>query len=291
MSDNLNGIINDHDYRLRRLETATTPANVINRILPAGGADGDVLTKSSSTDYDATWETPRSGYILSETIVYSSGSASFAKEYYTGLKAVRVKVQGAGGGGGGAQSTPSPTYTDYTAIAGSGGGGAYAEKFILASQLDDVETITVGAGGSGGSTSGGDGSDGGESSFSGHIICEGGVAGTGQTRTSSITGAACGAGGTVTTTVDISINGGTGNRGVSIPTATPNYYAYAITSTGGNSFMGHGAPSTLTSSGVDGVSGVGYGAGGRGATNTENEANGRAGGNGTDGIVIIEVYI
>jgi hypothetical protein len=293
MSDNLNGIMNDHDYRLRRLETTPTPANVLNRIVPAGGSDGDVLTKTSGTDYEMAWETSRSGYILSETIVYSTGSETFAKEYYTGIKAIRVKVQGAGGGGGGADDTTSPTYTNYTAIAGSGGGGAYAEKFITADELDEIESVTIGAGGGGGTVAGGDGTDGGDSLFGTHVICGGGVGGTGQAPVAAITGAVCGAGGEVdaTTSADIEINGGTGNRGVSIPTATPNYYAYAITSTGGNSFMGHGAPSDLTSSGIAGVSGVGYGAGGRGGTNTENESTGKAGGDGTNGIVILEVYI
>lgn len=290
MADNLNGIINDHDYRLRRLETTPTSSNVLNRIIPAGGSDGDVLTKTSDTDYEMAWETPRSGYILSETVVYSS-STTFAKEYYTGIKAVRVKVQGAGGGGGGADDTTAPTYTNYTAIAGGGGGGAYSEKFITADYLSDLETVTVGTGGSGGGTTGTDGTDGGQSSFGSHVVCNGGTGGTGQTPVASISGAVSGAGGTLATAGDVSIEGGTGNRGVSIPTATPNYYSYAITSTGGNSFMGHGAPSNLTADGTVGVSGVGYGAGGSGGTNTEDQSTGKSGGAGTDGIVIVEIYI
>lgn len=286
MADDLNSIINDHDYRLRMMESKSISQDVVDRLIPAGGADGDVLTKTSGTDYATAWETPRSGYILSQTLVYSSAS-TFTKASYSGIKAVRVRVQAAGGGGGGAAAASASN----TAIAGAGGGGAYAEKFILEASLGASESISVGAAGTGGSAGNNNGATGGTSSFGSHVSCAGGAGGTGAPTASTITGTACGAGGSVTGTVDINIEGGTGNRGVSIPTATPNYYAYAITSTGGHSFMGYAAGNALTASGVAGTSGGGYGAGGRGGTNTAGEATGKAGGTGTSGIVIVEVYI
>src|SRR5690606_30317162 len=73
--------------------------------------------------------------------VYTS-NGFFVKGDYKGLKAVLVKVQGGGGAGGG-RSASGPS------VGAGGGGGGYGEKFILASVLEDIELVTVGAGGVG----------------------------------------------------------------------------------------------------------------------------------------------
>lgn len=48
--------INNHDRRLRQLETKPIPtATTSNSGLPAGGVQGDMLIKSSAVNYDAEW--------------------------------------------------------------------------------------------------------------------------------------------------------------------------------------------------------------------------------------------
>jgi hypothetical protein len=100
---------------------------------------------------------------------YTSG-ATWTKP--TGLYAIVVVCIGAGAGGGAGRRGAAGTVRR-----GGGGGGAgiIIKRLILASQLGDTETITVGSAGSGGTisadnTDGGNGNAGGDTTFG--ILCK-----------------------------------------------------------------------------------------------------------------------
>lgn len=285
MANDLNGIINDHDYRLRMLEGKPLASGVVDRLIPAGGADGEVLTKTSATDYAVAWEAPRSGYIYSQTVYYTA-SGTFSKASYAGIKAVRVRVAGAGGGGGGGATTGANQW----ASGGGGGGGAYTEKFIVAASLGASETVTVGSAGAAGSAGANSGSTGGSSSFGAHCAASGGSGGTGAAVSTSVFGDAAGAGGTVTTAGDLNIPGQRGSVGFTIPNSVPNYFNAAIGSGGGDSLLGTGGVARSTTSALTGYPGGDYGGGGGGGIVTESSTQ-QAGGAGADGIVIVDIFI
>src|SRR5690606_15035746 len=143
---------------------------------------------------------------------YYTSSGTFKKADYPGLRAVRVKVQGGGGGGGACQATTGGN----SSLGAGGGGGGYAEKFILAEDLEDTETITVGAGGNGGSAGNlSNQTDGGDSRFGNHCTGHGGsAAGTGlASNNTEGSWAYEGAGGTATGG-DINIFGSAGGRAI-----------------------------------------------------------------------------
>ena len=52
---------------------AVTPASIADIVLPAGGAAGQILSKTSPTDYDADWSAP---FILPDPLLLGPGSAS-----------------------------------------------------------------------------------------------------------------------------------------------------------------------------------------------------------------------
>jgi len=161
-----------------------------------------------------------------QVVVFTS-SGTWTKD--AGLKYVVVEVQAGGGTGGQGSSNQNGA---------SGASGGYSRKLILASELGDTETVTVGA-------------VAGNSSFGSHVLTYGGA---------TASGSVAGAVGAVPTGGDINIPGLAGETGLSNdnggssseyrrPSATP-------------SFFGSG----------------GYGAGGKGETQaTGNETAGIAG--------------
>jgi hypothetical protein len=283
MADDLNQIINDHDYRLRALEGKTISPNVISRLLPAGGADGDILAKSSADDYETEWVAP----VYSQTVYYTTaGTDSFTKATYPNIKAVKVRVIGGGAGGGGAATT----ITGRWAGGGGGGGGGYAEKYILASALGTTETVTVGAGGNAGSAGNNNGSSGGTSSFGSHCSATGGSGGDGSAATTNVFGSDGGVGGTGTGG-DINMPGQRGGEGFTIGNSGGNFFRAAIAGAGGDSVIGVGATNRGTPSALTGASGSVYGGGGEGGVTTEGETTARAGGAGASGIVIVDIFV
>lgn len=194
--------------------------------------------------------------------VYFTSSGTFTKADYPWLRAIRVKCQGAGGGGGAGT-------IDYRCGSG-GGGGAYAEDFITdIVSLSASETVTVGAKGLGGVAA--SGSSGGASSFGSVVVCGGGAFGVVPTN-------AGGAGGTVSTSNELIINGSNGGWG--------GQYTDGGNGLGGHSFLGFGAPNSIAGGG--GLPGLPYGGGGSGGYRFTSTT--RQGGDGADGIVIVELY-
>lgn len=114
------------------------------------------------------------GFTFGQTL-YFTETATFEKADYPGLRAVLVELVGAGGPSGNCEATGPGQY----AISGAGGGGAYARKLVLAVDLEDSVTVTVGV-------SMATDAPGGTSSFGDHCSAAGG--GQGATGTATSTG-------------------------------------------------------------------------------------------------------
>ena len=213
------------------------------------------------------------GLGLREIVTFTS-DGTFTKATYPWLRAVRVRCQGGGGAGGGATATSAGQ-----ASFGSGGSaGGYSESFILASNLDESISVTVGEGGTG--ASGVDGNAGTGSLFGALVTTEGGnggftrAAGTPPLAIRGIGGAAIGTG-------DLAIEGGASTPAISVGATA----ATVIAGAGANSFLGGGGVGTTANP----QPGRGFGGGGGGLGNTANSA-AAPGADGADGIVIVELY-
>lgn len=192
-----------------------------------------------------------------------------------GLTAARVTVVGGHAGGGGAEATDVGE-----ASAGSGGGyGAVAVSWLDASALGSTETVTVGDGGTGATAGANNGSSGGTSSFGSHVSASGGSAGQGGTATSGHAQVAGGSGGT----------SGTGQ--IVVPGARGEY---GIIRSGTDQRRGDGASGLFgrggTNTSADGDGANGDGGAGSGGRNASASNPGRAGGNGSAGLVVVEHF-
>lgn len=230
------------------------------------------------------------GYRLKETL-YITSTASFLKASYPYLRAIKVKVVGGGGGGGG---TPTTNATS-TAIGGSGSGAGYSEFLITdIAGLSATMWSKVGAAGTGGSAGSNAGNDGGASWFGtsnttttttyGHAYGgTGGTAGTAATGNRAIAGVAGAAAGL---TGDLKVGGGGSG---SIFNAQSNFVHSAIGGSSGLGYSGGAYGEASTTSSV-GANAGGYGGGGSGAVAGTGTGTARAGGDGSPGIVILELY-
>lgn len=250
---------------------ATTPGvNFGSGIGIFGGTDGggnDIL--GFSLDGAEVARMDGNGLGLRQIVTFTS-SGTFTKASYPWLRAVRVRLVGGGGGGSG---NADGSGTNNIGGAGGGGGG-YAEDIIAASSLAASETVTVGAGGAGAQ---GTGSAGGATSFGTHV-----VAGSGQGAALE-TGGDGGAG----TTGGILISGEHGDSTVDIDLTgvsaegTPG-------GNGGRSMLGMGGPGAVAkAANSNGGIGLGPGGGGGGGYRRSTAV---SGGDGADGVVIVELY-
>jgi hypothetical protein len=224
------------------------------------------------------------GYQLSQTVQFLV-SGTFTKADYVGLSAVKVKCVSGGGGSGGAATTAA----GQGAASGGGAGGTYAEAFLLADELGDSETITVGVGGTAGAAGANAGGDGGDTSFGTLCIASGGT-GTGSggaTATATTTGAAGGSNNPATSVGDLIVAGQEGSDGRHLSTGER-----VNDAVGGASGMGWGygrSESNVTAS-AGGLGGQKYGGGASGAHNQASQTQ-VAGATGGDGICVVEVYV
>jgi len=254
-----------------------TPAN--NEVLAYDSATSKWVNKTAAEAGLAT----DVGYAYMQTVYYTSGSSTFTKADYPGLRALKIKCLGGGGGGGGAATTGASQNAS-----GEGGTGAnYAESFILASALASSETVTVGAGGAGGTAGSNAGTNGGASSFGTLVVANGGAGG---------------AGGPAGAIPDF--NGGrspltTGNTGQIIILGEASgvlsrlFAADVYTAVGGGNAIFPNAESPAASTaGINGssVSSVNKGCGGTGGVNSQSQTTARSGSAGSVGLVIVELY-
>jgi hypothetical protein len=228
---------------------------------------------------------------------YYTSNGTFAKANPLGtgdigLRAIRVRMVGGGGGGASARVTGAGEVS----VGCSGSGAAYAESLITESLLTSSEPVTVGTGGAGG-TAGGNGANGGNSEFSliigippdpstGLVQADGGLGGFSQGVESTTTGFP-GVGGQSTGIGDLVFAGTASGNGFAVPGG------FVISGPGGSSALGGGAGPVerFGSLGLAGANGENYGSGGSGGVNGPSQGTARNGGNGSAGIVIIDVFV
>jgi hypothetical protein len=223
-------------------------------------------------------------YRLANTTWYSqnnSASVSFGvnmQEFLSsgtftvpaGVTAIKVSMMGAGGAGGGA--------TTNSRGAGGGGGAAQCVLYLTGLVPGASITVTVGTGGVGTSGTGGAG---GTTSFGSYVTLTGGGGGSGNLSTATGGGSAGGISGTYNRYVagdagnnyDVGVRSGSGGSGSNV--------------SGGFYFLldGNSGSGSSACAGVNGTAASGYGAGGGGGYRI---ATTRSGGNGANGIVIVE---
>lgn len=195
-----------------------------------------------------------------------------------GVYRIFVRGVGPGGGGGGADQSAAGS-----GVGGGGGAGGYFEKWLSVSPGDSF-TIAVGAKGTGGAAGNNAGNpgtantvfDSGGTPLTGNLGSGGASMAVGTSLSSSAGGAGGSASGTGATLVD-GMTGGTGYRWAS---------ATILGGPGGNSMLGIGG---TVKHGATATSATGRGAGGAGAMEFANQAD-RAGGDGADGVIIIDEF-
>jgi len=199
-----------------------------------------------------------------------------------GLKAIRVRCVGGGGGGGSATAG-----TNESRSGGGGHGGGFAERFILASELDSSETVVRGAGGSAGN-------NGARSSFS--TVAE--------TYFTDAVGGTSGLSGadtlpSATSSVGITRQSPNQTGGAGDLVGDPEVGGIGVSTRNVNTASGgHGGPSVFGTGGrgafaisgaANGFDGVTFGSGGSGGC-AVNSGTG-TGGSGANGIVIIDCFV
>lgn len=218
------------------------------------------------------------GYLFQQRIIYTV-SGTFTKASFPGLRAIRVVCQGGQGQGGGCAATAAGE----NSVGGGGGAGSWAESFITAANLDAVEAVTVGPGGSG-AGAGAPGNNGGDSIFDtipSEVRGVGGVGGGLGAATTAINTSGAGGAGANTGTGDRVIPGGFGSDGVVLATNR------CIVGEGG--LQREPTERIITAVQIS-TSGTTQTSQGRGSNNNASQA-ARAGGAGMNGIVIVDVYV
>lgn len=264
-------------------------------VTPKTWVVGEVLSASDMNTYvrDNTSSLSNGYRFVDRRIFDSAGTATFTKSDPMGdgsvdgddITAYRIICVGGGGGGGGGDSTGAGEVS----VAAAGSGGGYAERFRLTSVYPATVDVIVGSGGAGGSGSTPAG-DGGDSSFaSGLHICQGnGGRGAQQTvggftgspprnsvNTSPQTNAGIG---------DIEIHGAPGQGQVITQQS-----GTIVGGNGGDSALGRGGVGVYATTGaID--DGFGYGGGGGARAQHVASSGAVIGGDGADGVVIVELY-
>jgi hypothetical protein len=227
---------------------------------------------------------------LSEVKIYNNpGFYEFKKSDYPNLSSIRVRCLGGGGGGGRCSTTGSTQVSS-----GDGGsGGVLAESFLKdISIIPEIISIGVGAGGAGALANEGLNGKIGENSFFGNIvIAEGGNGGASRLVANS-----------VPFPISSSLSpGGFQSKGeiIKLAEAAP-LVGYSFTDDinipagGGNAMFTSPVNFSSTTTGANGINGSAYpgyyGIGGGAGANCQNQATARSGGNGSGGLVILDIY-
>ena len=247
--------------------------DVQENLMAVLSAAGVTPTKGRAQDLLDAILASANGRLLNVQVFNASGT-------YTptpGMKYAIASVQGGGGAGAGA-TVPS---AGNASIGAPGNPGAFAKGKILAAEIGASKPVTVGDGGV--ANVSGNGGNGGISSIGSLITAAGGAGGTmlnnaavpNVSANSSTSGSPTGG--------DIFEGVGLGS-GLSLALTTTTIYGGA----GGATTFGPGGPFNSVNNG--GNAGEGYGSGGSGVGINSSSGSGLPGGEGKDGIVIIEEF-
>ena len=202
--------------------------------------------------------------------IFTSGSAAtYTKP--TNVTSILIELIGGGGGGGGAAAAAASQ-----GCAGGGGAGGYARLYVASAA--STYTYTVGAGGAGGLTTPATGTAGGTTTFSASSLqATGGTGGSvGSTVAVTVNASVADAAGGIGTNGNENVAGGAGIGGIYLTSG-------GRSGKGGDSVYGGGGVGNTTN--AVGVAGGNYGAGGGGAFASASNSN--VGGTGSGGIIII----
>lgn len=213
-----------------------------------------------------------------KNVTYLTSGTAATYTTPTGVRALKVTVVGGGGGGGGVDGQGSNTY----AIASGGAGGGWAEALITS--VESSYTYTVGSGGNGGAAGNNNGSAGDSSEFKN----------SGSTVVISATGGSGGLGDTGgTSTSSFGVNGGIGSlTGITGTIAAGIASTFSRVISGSNAAFSNSGGSKFGGGQMASQPGAAarvYGEGG-GAAYVGGLATNYAGGNGYQGVIIIEEY-
>lgn len=223
-----------------------------------------------------------SGALIGTQIITATGSGTYTPT--SGTASVIIELFGGGAGGAGVASPSSAQIT-----VGGGGGGGYVRKRLTANFSG--AGYVVGAKGAGGTAGNNNGSAGSDTTFTDTAgspttyTAGGGAAGINRTTNAPPQDGRIALGGTATNG-DLNIPGGA-SIGSLVSSVTIGW-----SSAGGSSLYAAGAAPVLsagTGTSTAGVNADGYGGGGSGAIST-NAGGAKAGGDGSNGILIIHEY-
>ena len=255
------------------------------------GTDG-LLYRAAIVNGPSTSVVNPVGDVTGTWVLVGGSSASVITTVFTvsdptwaptaGVKTLKVTVTGGGGGGGGAESDLP---RNGCGVSGSAAGTGI--KTINA-PIDASYAVVVGGGGTGGAgITGSDGGDGGDSSFDGASIAiitgSGGNGGTGAASPLPVNGGAQGKIGGAASNGDLNIAGGDSGRMVVL-----NDGVVQNSIAGASYWGGGGALLSVDFFTGSGSPGVAHGSGGAGALSST--ATDYDGGDGAEGIVVVEEY-
>ena len=218
-------------------------------------------------------------------ITFYTADDTWTKADYPNATTMIVHCIGSGGGGGGVADGGAGV-----AEAAGGGGGAYSRNDYDAAgiaALGATESIQVGVAGSGGAAGHNIGADG-ENTLFDDAIARGGDGGAGDANNASNTQNEGGPGG-IASGGDVNVDGSAGGYGTE-RVADGAAYVMGFDNYGGAAAgpWGGGTIRTAHSFAIGGDTGQRYGGGGSGARS--NDGTDYAGGDGTDGLVVIEMW-
>jgi hypothetical protein len=253
----------------------TQPANSLLLGTIAVAASAASIVDANITD-NRTQYNPH--YVFTSQSTGGAGTA-FEKADYPWAKYVRVRMVGGGGGSSGIGTTAAGQWN----CSGGASGGAYAESVILVEDLASSIAIVIGTGGSGGvgASAGG----GGTSSTFGStvVVADGGTSGGFSAAAAFASGALSGDS-TSTNTGDITAPSDGGGSGLALGLSSANQQ---FGGAGGGSYFAGRTDMPRAGEGVRNGNAPGGGGSGtaQGASGSD-----LTGGDGADGIVIIEIF-
>lgn len=207
---------------------------------------------------------------ISQTIITNTGVSTYTVP--AGARYIRVEILGGGGGGGAVDGAASAS-----AAGAGGGGGSYCWTNIISPAASYI--VTVGTNGPGGATPSESGLVGGQTTFTNLMTAPGGLGGAGQVQSTANKVSLGGLGGALSTGGVLNMGGSSGGNGMCWAGTL------ALSGLGADSFYGSGGASQTA---AVGSAATGYGAGGSGAAVISNTD--RAGGNGSQGIIIVTEF-